>query len=139
MVVRIGLAQRPVAFRPRVLAGGLPVVRIRRVSGRRWREAARVRGIHLARTRLGRRAQPFAIAAQLGYRVRIGHVQIDEDVVAVLLQCGELDLAVDQESLDQERRVQPRTIEIHDEQAQQQLVPARTGDRFRSERGEGGW
>ena len=100
--------------------------------------------IHLTRIRLRRHAKIVALAAQLRHRVRIGHVQVDEDVVAVLLQRGELDLAVDQESLDQEGGVQPRTIEIDDKQTQQQLlggdfVPARTGDRFRSERGEWRW
>ena len=100
--------------------------------------------IHLARIRLGRHVKLVALAAQLRHRVRIGHVQVDENVVAVLLQRGELDLAVDQESLDQEGSVQPRTIEIDDKQTQQQLLggdfmPARTGDRFRSERGEGQW
>jgi len=51
-----------------------------------------------------------------------GQFEVDVDVVAVPRQGVQLHLVVDQEPLQQEGRVEPRPIQLHDEHVQSQIL-----------------
>ena len=88
-----------------------------RATGQAGREGAGVaRGVRLEPAEVG-----VGNADGHGHAGR-RQLQVDVDVVAVAYQRVQFDLVVDQEALQQERRIEPRPVQLHDEHVQSEIM-----------------